>query len=258
MQSLAFVTPAYGRYELTAICLEQRKRLIKDLRERGIDATCIVIANDENLDTAKDLGFLTVERNNLFLGRRFNDGFALAAKQGIDLIHPIGSDSWVDATLFEHLPQNTCEITTGLNYAVINPKATYRAELQIIYSLGIGYTFCTELAKEVDYRPCGEFLKRGCDTATHDILQMFGGRRTYWGGHSLQHVGFHSDEEQVTDLENLMNKFECNITFNPWLNMDKHYDTDLIDRMKALHKSRNHPLKRYSSWIKRVKEQYIP
>ena len=68
---------------LTRICLRQLRRTIDDLEAEGIDASAVVIADDENLDTALDLGFGTIERNNRFLSRRFNDGIQLALRSSV-------------------------------------------------------------------------------------------------------------------------------------------------------------------------------
>ena len=52
--SLWFCVPAHGRYELTRICLEQLRRTCDAL---PYEATAVVIADDENLHTAYELGF---------------------------------------------------------------------------------------------------------------------------------------------------------------------------------------------------------
>lgn len=78
MTSLAFVVPAHGRIPLARICLTQLRRTCDALTDYGVAATAVVVACDENLDTARDLGFATVERNNEFLSRKFNDGIQMA------------------------------------------------------------------------------------------------------------------------------------------------------------------------------------
>jgi hypothetical protein len=78
MPSLWFVVPAHGRIELARICLRQLRRTCDELEREGIEATAVVIADDENLDTARELGFGTIERDNEFTSRRYNDGIQLA------------------------------------------------------------------------------------------------------------------------------------------------------------------------------------
>lgn len=78
MKSLWFCVPAFGRYNLTAICLRQLRRTCDLLEHDGIHATAVVIADDENLDSARELGFATVRRDNRFTSRKFDDGIQLA------------------------------------------------------------------------------------------------------------------------------------------------------------------------------------
>ena len=103
--SMWFVTPAWQRYELTAVCLRQRQWVIEQLADHGIEARCVVVADDENLDIARALGFDVVEqRNDRGLGRKFNDGYEHAARAGATWIVPIGSDSWIDPRYFLPAP----------------------------------------------------------------------------------------------------------------------------------------------------------
>ena len=110
MPSLWFVVPAHGRVELARICLRQLRRTCDALALEGVEATAVVVADDENLNTARALGFGTVERNNAFTSRKFNDGiqFALDPEwnpRPADYVVPCGSDDWVDHRLFLHLPR---------------------------------------------------------------------------------------------------------------------------------------------------------
>ena len=78
MPSLWFVVPAHGRRQLASICLRQLRRTCDALIENGVDATAVVVADDANLDTARDLGFGWVKRDNRWLSRKFNDGIQMA------------------------------------------------------------------------------------------------------------------------------------------------------------------------------------
>lgn len=53
MSSLWFIVPAHGRAQLARICLGQLRRTCDALNAEGIAATAVVIADDENLDTAR-------------------------------------------------------------------------------------------------------------------------------------------------------------------------------------------------------------
>jgi hypothetical protein len=104
---LCFVVPAHGRLSLSAICLRQLRRTCDSLTEEGISATAVVIADDENLDTARELGFGTIERDNTAVSARYNDGIQLACDPE-----------------FEHAAQNEAGV-----YQVID-KRDYRAHKQ--------------------------------------------------------------------------------------------------------------------------------
>jgi len=96
MTAVWFMSPAWQRFELSAVCFEQRRRSMDVLEAAGIEARCVIVADDENLDIARGLGFDVVEQDNEWLGRKVNDGFEYAFKHGADYIVPIGSDSWLD------------------------------------------------------------------------------------------------------------------------------------------------------------------
>jgi hypothetical protein len=93
--TLFFVTPAWRRFAVTRLALAQRRQLVDDLAARGVTADCVVIADDENLDIAREFGFPVVEMDNSQLGRKFNAGIQYAAAHGADFISAIGSDNWV-------------------------------------------------------------------------------------------------------------------------------------------------------------------
>jgi hypothetical protein len=107
--TLWFCMPAHGRLGLAAICMRQLRRTIDSLDDNGIRAAAVVVACDENLDAARELGFGVVERDNQFVSRRYNDGIQLACDpkynpHPADYVVPIGSDDWVDWRLFTQLP----------------------------------------------------------------------------------------------------------------------------------------------------------
>ena len=109
MPSLWFIVPAHGRLELSRICLTQLRRTCDELTDNGVDASAVVVACDENLDTARELDFTTYERDNRFTSRRFNDGIQAACDprfnpRPADYVVPFGSDDWADWKLFLDLP----------------------------------------------------------------------------------------------------------------------------------------------------------
>lgn len=149
--TLFFVTPAFRRYELSAVCFDQRVDVIRTLAENGTAAQCVVVADDENIDLARERGFAVVERDNEWLGRRFNDGIEYACRNGASRVVPIGSDSWIDPAFF--LPMTSRErVMTGRNYFVV--KADRAAEIYVSDKKGVGpLVLPRHLLKPSNFRP---------------------------------------------------------------------------------------------------------
>lgn len=121
MTNLVFVTPAYRRFAVTRLAFAQRAHLIGELAERGIIATQVVIADDENLEIASEHGFDTIGMDNSQLGRRVNDGFERAAEQGADWFCFVGSDNWLHPALFESLPVGSAApVVAGRSIAIVD------------------------------------------------------------------------------------------------------------------------------------------
>lgn len=165
-----FVVPAHGRIELTRICLRQLRRTIDDLEAEGIDASAIVVADDENLTTALDLGFGIVERNNRFLSRRFNDGIQLATDarfnpRPADYVVPLGSDDWIAADVLLDLPRpNT--IVGFKRIAFVREDGLELTERFLDYDGGAGIRiYPRRLLAMMEFRPADEDRVRGCDTS---------------------------------------------------------------------------------------------
>jgi glycosyltransferase involved in cell wall biosynthesis len=97
------VSPAWQRYAVTRMVLEQRRWMCDTLAARGLTANSVIVADDENLDIAEELCFPTVEKDNSDLGERFNAGYKFAAEQGADVFVHVGSDDWVHPDVFNIL-----------------------------------------------------------------------------------------------------------------------------------------------------------
>lgn len=158
--SVCFVVPAHGRLALAALCFQQLARTSASLA-----ASVLVVAEDENLELAAELGFETLRRPNYGLGRRFNDGFEQAAKLGADYLVPLGSDDWVDAELFRELPDER-SVFCFRACSLVSEDGSRLAKLRIPYQGGIGMRIMpAALLAYVGHRPAGERLERGVDTS---------------------------------------------------------------------------------------------
>jgi len=224
-----FVTPAFQRFELTAICLEQRKRVIESLAASGVEAHQVVVADDENLDIARALGFDVVEQSNEWLGRKFNDGQEYAGKHGAEWIVPIGSDSWVDPAYFLPLPNPKLTRTSGM-YIPVEP--TRLAELKV-GGVGAGpHMFHRSLMAPVGFRPAPDKISRNTDHNT--IRGLRRPVRWEWRDlHPYQYVGFRV-APYITEYDRLWHRWGVQERKDPWAALAKNYDTDLVDRVRML------------------------
>lgn len=171
MPSLWFVVPAHGRAQLARICLRQLRRTCDALIAEGIEATAVVVADDENLDTAAELGFARVRRDNEFLSRKFNDGIQAALDirfnpRPADYVVPCGSDDWVDHRLFLNGLPGPNQILGFRFAAFVNEDGTEIVSRLIDYEGGVGIrVYPRRMLSHVGYRPADEDRKRACDTS---------------------------------------------------------------------------------------------
>jgi hypothetical protein len=179
---LCFVIPAHGRVELADACFGVMRWTCDAVAESGLQATCVVVADDENLASAQKHGFGTVERGNESLGAKFNDGFCEAIELGADLIVPCGSDDIVHPKLVL-LQAMRAEADAALDTpsfgkmyvtrssVVVSETGEEAAQLYLSYEGGDGVRVLTrELLEVVDGRPADEDIGRGMDTSMRKNL----------------------------------------------------------------------------------------
>lgn len=157
-----FVTPAWQRYEVSKLCFEQRRWLMDRLAANGIDSQCVVVADDDNLRLARRFGFQTLERDNRWLGKRFNDGIAYAYQQGAEWIVPIGSDSWIAPAYLDPLPDPALT-RTATYYALATGNRL--AELRVPGD-GVGPYMIHRDRLPSNGRPSNDDLATGVDNST--------------------------------------------------------------------------------------------
>ena len=204
--SLWFVVPAHGRLGLTRICLEQLRRTCDALE---VDATAVVIADDENLDTAAELGFATIHRDNQFLARKYNDGLQLALDPEVnphpaDYAVPFGSDDFIDHRILSELPASN-EVLAFQQVAFVSEDGRELSETRQGQLGGVGIrVYPRQLFEPCGYRPADEDRKRGCDTsilynARHHYRQRYRRdfRVLYGDRHPRQIVDWKSSQGQL-------------------------------------------------------------
>jgi hypothetical protein len=203
--SLWFCVPVAGRERLTGICLRQLRRTCDSLTQEGVDATAVIVGDDTNLDTAHELGFATVERDNQYLSRKFNDGMQLACDRRYnprpaDYVVPLGSDDWVDHNIFLDLPAQN--VLVGFQrLAVVREDGSELTTRHINSPGGSGIRIIPRfLLEPFGFRPADEDRKRACDTSILVNLQEHHGgnmRVFHYHYHNHQIVDWKSPTEQL-------------------------------------------------------------
>jgi hypothetical protein len=220
-----FVTPAWQRFELTRVVLEQRRRICDFLAVRKVEARCVVVANDANADIAEELGFDVLRRKNYALGRRFNDGIEYAARHGAQWIVPIGSDSFLDPAYLFPLPAEGVMRTSRL-YALAEPGRLGR--LRVKGASGVGPYMIPRSHLRPSLRPANEWKKRGVDSSTLRGLKT-GLRRELVDLHPWQYVGFRS-YPQMNSYDKLFARLGVGEEPEVAERLSEYYPADLVRR----------------------------
>lgn len=229
-----FVTPAHGRLELSAVCYDQRVHVIQTLSAKGIEARCVVVADDENLDLARERGFDVVEQSNDALGRKFNDGMEFAARQGAEWIVPIGSDSWIDPAYFDGLHSRF--VRTSNAYCAVTSSRL--AELSVRDGKGAGpYVFPRSVLAPSGFRPADDRLVRHIDSSTVRGVQRSLRHPIPWTRsyeiHPYQYIGFRGTPT-LTPYQTLVRAWGRRENHDPWSILARHYPADLVERARLV------------------------
>lgn len=242
MPSLWFVMPAHGRQELARICMRQLRRTCDALEENGVRASAIVVADDENLDTARGLGFAWAERNNRFLGRKFNDGIHVACdptynRHPVDYVVPIGSDDWIDWRLFTDLPaRDTMVGFRSLSF--VDETGTSLAAHRLDYEGGCGIRiYPRHVMQRLGYRPCDEYRRQGCDTSILVNLRRVGALRhvEHRDTDPLQIVDWKSPGEQVTPYAQVAARHKTLFAGDPFDLLAGRFPSEALEEMSRHH-----------------------
>lgn len=154
MRKLWLVIPVHGREGLTRLCLEQKLLLEGELARHGVECHVLVVGDDGNIDTARELGFHTLERPNRHLGRKINDGFEWACREGgAHYVSFVGSDDWVMAEFLADFPKPD-RVRSAMHQAFVSPGG----QRLIVRTApgpmgGAPWVIPTALLAECDFRP---------------------------------------------------------------------------------------------------------
>lgn len=238
MTSLFFVVPAHGRLEKTRVCLRQLARTCEALKAEGITATAVVVADDENLDTAQECGFWGVRQHNYPLGRKWNDGYQCALQEGADFVVPFGSDDWVDPILFTDLPEPH-EIRCSRLNSVVSEDGHRISPLRIWYDGGDGIRiFPRQLLESVNGRPADDNRPRAIDTSIMQKFQAFNNGALpalrYFDASPWQIVDWKSSGDQLnTYTACLAYRYEAEQ--DTWETMTGRFPEEALGEMRAVY-----------------------
>lgn len=242
MIELWFVTPAYRRFELSELCLDQRRRLCEELAPHGIAATCVVVADDENLEIARAYGFEAVQRPNKWLGMKFAAGHHAALAGGATHVMPIGSDSWMHSELLLQMPFHDDACTGSTRLATLRADGLERLDLELAYAAGFGVATLYPRAAMLGERyPCAPYISRGCDTSTWNRTARERGLEIDFAfAHELEYTDFKSYDIQTTsyDVLKARHAHEAVVGDAAIDGLRIAYDVDLVDRLRAIYSGR--------------------
>jgi hypothetical protein len=223
--------------------MEQLRRTCDALEREGVTASAIVVACDENLETAERLGFGTVERDNRFLARRFNDALQLALDPEhnpcpADYAVPIGSDDWVDHRLFLDLPAQ--DTMVGFQrLAVVREDGRELAVRHLNYRGGAGIRIWPRrLFEPLGYRPADEDRRRACDTSILvNVTRRLPFHVEHRHLHDFQIVDWKSPSEQLNGYEMLAG-YRGRTVADPFGALADVYPQEALAAMRELYAAR--------------------
>jgi hypothetical protein len=200
-----------------------------------------VVACDENLDAARELGFGVVERDNQFVSRRYNDGIQLACDpkynpHPADYVVPIGSDDWVDWRLFTQLPP-TDRMVGFQRMAFVREDGREITVRFLNNAGGSGIRiYPRQIMAKLGYRPADEDRKRGCDTSILVNLKVGGALRfiEHRDIDPLQIVDWKSPGENLNEYAEIVGKHRREFTGDdPFELLAGRYPAEALEEMQA-------------------------
>lgn len=247
MPSLWFCVPVHGRIPLAQICLRQLRRTCDALRQEGINASAVIVSDQDTLDDLDVLGlrFGWVARDNDYTSAKFNDGIQLATDPRynhapVDYVVPCGSDDWLDHRLFkEPLPPPNA-IFGFQQMSFVREDGKEICSPQIGYAGGSGIRIIPrQLLEPLGYRPADEDRKRGCDTSIlanirrcHPNLEV-----RHWHLHSRQIVDWKTPGTQLNSYKEVTAIHGVGSLADPFQELAGFYPAEALEEMRSYYDS---------------------
>lgn len=239
MTSVCILSAAWRRFAITRLVLEQRQRLCGELAARGVDAVSLIVADDENLDIAREYGCETVEAPNSPLGAKWNTGLQHAARTGADFVVWIGSDDWIHPDVFDPLiGRNTGSpaIVTGRRLGIVDIRTGMLQRLSSPSQYGaIPWLIDARLLRTKNAEPLPPKLDRGLDGALVRGLRL--GRLPFtweWHDpHDFRCIDFKT-ETNITPYEGLARNIGVGDPEPAWPALAAWFPADLVEKASKL------------------------
>ena len=240
MTSVAFVSPAHGRFAVTELVLAQRERLTRELARRGTDAVSLIVACDDNLDIARRYGSLTLEAPNLPLGGKCNLGLRHAATLA-DYVVWVGSDDWIHPDVFDTVqppdPRGVATIYAGHGLALVDMQTGTLQRISSPSKYGaIPWTIDSRLLRTTRTQgPIQPDLRRGLDGALIRGLRLarIPFRWEFGDPHDFRAVDFKT-RENITPYRCIAKNLAVGEPEPAWETLAGWFDADLIEQARAL------------------------
>lgn len=230
-------SPAHGRLAVSELVFAQRADLIRRLDGMGITAHAVIVADDENLDLAREHKFATVEMSNAYLGRKTNAGFRYACVEGdADFVVALGSDDWMHESAFEKLPGPTT-IVAGRKLAVVDLEHGRMRGTVIRHRYGvIPWILPRFLLETRKFEPIKPEKRRGLDGSL--VRGVTGPGRPRWlfhDPHELARVDFKT-RWNITPYRQTVQLVGVGPEYtDPWRRLAELYPAELCELARATH-----------------------
>jgi hypothetical protein len=247
MRSLSFVVPVHGRLPLAQICLRQLRRTCDALHDEGVDASAVIVSDQESLDQLEmaSLGFAWVERENDYTSAKFNDGIQLATDprynpSPVEYVVPCGSDDWLDHRLFTE-PLPAANTIFGFQHmSFVREDGREICSPKIGYAGGSGIRIIPrELLAPLGYRPADEDRMRGCDTSIlSNIRQANPGLEVrHWHLHTRQIVDWKTPGIQLNSYSEVTAIHGADSPADPFVELAEFYPAEALQEMRSYYES---------------------
>lgn len=237
--NLWLVIPAWRRYAVTNLALAQQAHLRGVLAARGITCRSVVVADDDNVDIAREHGCDVLERPNDSLGRKVNDGFEYACTHGADYVGFTGSDDWLHPDLFDPLLEQEIpeKVIAGHLIAIVDLVGGRLRKLGIRGPDGVSPWLIPRWAlAQSRFRPVDDAKSSGMEGCLRRGL----GFKADWlfhDPHDLCRVDFKSDVG-MTPYDRVAKLFGYgDEVSNPWPLLATRYPADLVALAERTHQA---------------------